>query len=279
MVALTPNVGLDIINRIYTSIEQEKSDKEMYLGRLGSSSIGRECAREVWYSWRGFSRAEFGGRILRLFETGHLQEDRVVADLVRAGFAVYEKDEAGNQFQRTDPTGHFITKIDGVILGVPQNEEAPHILEIKTSNLSGFDALRKKGVKEAKPEHYSQMQSSMKLFDMRAALYVALCKDNEQYYVEVVSEDPEEQERLMSLVVNLTESTIPPTGVSLDGGSFKCRFCDHKEVCTKLVPPLRHCRTCEHCSAVANGEWVCEMRGEVLSIEQQRKGCSEYEVF
>jgi hypothetical protein len=47
--------------------------------------------------------------MLRLFETGHLQEERIVEDLRRAGFAVWDKREDGRQFEFIDETGQFIT--------------------------------------------------------------------------------------------------------------------------------------------------------------------------
>lgn len=278
MVAIPPKPEQQIINRIYAAIQKEKADTDLYLGRLGSSFIGEECVRQIWLDWRGFAREQFEGRMLRLFETGHLQEARIVEDLRRAGFAIWDKREDGRQFEFGDPTGHFITKVDGIIKDVPEHEK-PHVLEIKTHNKNSFSSLVKKGVQEAKPTHYAQVQISMALGGFTRALYVAVCKDDEQFYVERVREDKVEQEKLKAKITKLTEARLRPAGISDDGSSFGCKFCSMKAVCVKEAEPLRHCRTCAMCAPGAEGKWVCELNKETLSINRQRLGCEHYEAL
>ncbi|MEI6052432.1 MAG: hypothetical protein WCQ44_07005, partial [Opitutaceae bacterium] len=63
----------EMVSAMYTAIKESKAEA-MRLSRLGASSIGEECIRKIWMSWRGYDNFEFDGRMLRLFETGHLQE-------------------------------------------------------------------------------------------------------------------------------------------------------------------------------------------------------------
>lgn len=276
MVAIPPKPEHQIISRIYAAIQKEKVDQNLYLGRLGSSFIGEECVRKIWLDWRGFAREQFEGRMLRLFETGHLQEARIVEDLRRAGFAVWDKRDDGRQYEYTDSTGHFITKVDGVIKDVPESDK-PHVLEVKTHNKNSFSTLVKKGVQEAKPLHYAQVQISMALGGFTRALYVAVCKDDEQFYVERIKEDKNEQSKLKSRIIKLTEARLRPAGISDDGSSFGCKFCSMKQVCIKETEPLRHCRTCAMCTPGSEGKWVCELNKDTLSIDRQRLGCGHYE--
>jgi hypothetical protein len=278
MVAIPPKAEQQVINRIYAAIQKEKANPDLYLGRLGSSFIGEECVRQIWLDWRGFAREQFEGRMLRLFETGHLQEARIVEDLRRAGFAVWDKREDGSQYEYTDESGHFITKVDGVIKNVPESEK-PHVLEVKTHNKNSFSSLVKKGVQEAKPTHYAQVQISMALGGFTRALYVAVCKDDEQFYVERVREDKETQAKLQQKIIKLTEARLRPAGISDDGSSFGCKFCSMKAVCTKEAEPLRHCRTCTMCAPGPEGKWVCELNKDTLSIDRQRLGCEHYEAL
>lgn len=278
MVAIPPKPEQQIINRIYAAIQKEKADPDLYLGRLGSSFIGEECIRQIWLDWRGFAREQFEGRMLRLFETGHLQEARIVEDLRRAGFAVWDKQEDGRQYEFTDESGHFITKVDGVVKDVPESEK-PHVLEVKTHNKNSFSSLVKKGVQEAKPTHYSQMQISMALGGFTRALYVAVCKDDEQFYVERIREDETEQKKLKAKIIKLTEARLRPAGISDDGSSFGCKFCSMKAVCIKEAEPLRHCRTCTMCTPGQEGKWVCELNKHTLTLDEQRKGCEHYEAL
>lgn len=278
MVAIPPPLEQQIVNRIYAAIEKEKVNPDLYLGRLGSSFIGEECVRQIWLEWRGFARGQFEGRMLRLFETGHLQEERIVADLRRAGFAVWDKREDGRQFEFVDQTGHFITKVDGVVKDVPDSDK-PHLLEIKTHNKKSFDGLLKKGVRDAKPLHYAQVQISMALGGFTRALYVALCKDDEQFHVERIKEDKAFQAKLRIKIEKLVDAQLRPAGISDDASSFGCKFCSMKAVCTKEAEPLKHCRTCAMCSAGAEGKWVCNLNNFTLTLDEQRQGCEHYEVL
>jgi hypothetical protein len=273
-----------IIDRIYAGYAAAEADKNaarggLYLGRLGASSIGEECIRKVWLSWRAYAESSFEGRMLRLFETGHLQENRIVADLKRAGLQVFEKREDGKQFEFTDPTGHLIVKMDGVVKGVPESADKPYVLEIKTHNKNSFSAVQRHGVEKSKPLHVIQMQVGMWLGGLTRALYVALCKDDEQYYIERVAADRKTHTNYETKVIKLVEARMRPAGISDDGEGFGCKFCDMKEVCTGRVTPLRNCRTCQNCAPAAQGTWECTLQGKTLNPEEQRAACAEYEVL
>jgi hypothetical protein len=215
----------------------------------------------------------------RLFETGHLQEDRIVGDLKNAGLQVWEKDADGEQFQYLDETGHFIVKVDGVIKGVPESEDKAHILEIKTHNKNSFSGVAKHGVQKSKPLHYSQVQAGMLFSGLTRALYVSLCKDDEQFYIERVKEDKDEQKRIKHRIISIVNATIKPAGISDDGEAFGCKFCDMEEVCTGRVAPLVTCRSCVSATAEADGEWFCNEHGHKLGKDSQRAACDLYEVL
>lgn len=281
MAAIPPRPEQEIINRMYASYEKKEAENKpgIYLGRLGSSFIGEECIRQIWFDWRGFAREGFGGRMLRLFETGHQQEDRIVKNLRDAGFEVWAVDSEGRQFEAVDETGHFITKVDGVIKNVPGSEDKPHILEIKTHNKNSFAGIVKKGIKESKPMHYAQVQISMALKKQDRALYVALCKDDEQFYVERVKEDKAEQAKLQKKIISLVDARMRPAGISDDASSFGCKFCSMKAVCLKEEPPIKTCRSCNMSRPAENGTWVCDLTGNELTQLQQQAACSEYEAL
>lgn len=278
MVAIPPKPEQQVLDRLYAAIEKEKAQPDLYLGRLGSSFVGEDCSRQVWLDWRGFAREEHSGRMLRLFETGHLQEARIIADLRRAGFAVWDQQPDGRQYEYVDESGHLITKLDGVIKDIPDSDK-PHVLEVKTHNKNSFATLLKKGVQEAKPTHYAQMQVSMALGGFTRALYVALCKDDEQYYVERVREDKPEQKKLLTRVRTLIDARLRPAGISDDGSSFGCKYCAQRAVCVREAAPLRHCRTCAMCAPGPEGKWVCELNNHTLTLDEQRRGCEHYEAL
>lgn len=214
--------------------------------------------------------------MLRLFETGHLEEARIVENLRNAGLAVWDKQDNGKQYEYADDSGHFVTKIDGIVKDVPDSSER-HLLEVKTHNKTNFATLLKKGVKEAKPTHYAQVQISMALAKFDKALYVALCKDDEQFYVEIIETDISEQNRLKAKIDKLLEARLRPAGISDDGTAFGCKFCDMKAVCTKQIEPMYHCRTCRMCEPGQEGKWICDLNKETLSIDRQKLACEHWE--
>jgi hypothetical protein len=51
------------------------------------------------------------------------------------------------------------------------------VVEFKTHSAKSFRKLVQRGVAEAKPQHWAQMQVYMQLTGLTRALYVAVCKD------------------------------------------------------------------------------------------------------
>lgn len=277
MVAL-PKSELAMVETIYESIKKVEQNP-FRLTRIGASSIGDECLRAIWLSWRGYATSEFDGRMYRLFRTGHLQEDRIIEDLRRAGYEVWSHQEDGNQYTYNDETGHFVAKLDGVIRGVPGAEKTAHNLEIKTHSLKSFTELEKKGVEKAKPVHFYQMQAGMAYSGLTRALYVAVCKDNERYYVERVKPDEQVIRNIKEKVVKLVRAELIPSGISEDGGAFSCRWCDMRAVCVGEQEPIRTCRSCLNVTVLPEGgAWACGLTGAVLSADEQLKACDDYEV-
>jgi len=68
---------LDAIYRAY----EAKADRTQR-GYLGMSTMGNECDRAIWYAFRWAHPPEqLDGRKLRLFQTGHREEARMLDDL------------------------------------------------------------------------------------------------------------------------------------------------------------------------------------------------------
>ena len=87
-----------VVAAIYEQYEK-RGETEKARTYLGASVIGKECKRALWYSFRWAGTESFDGRMLRLFQTGHLAEPRFVADLRSIGATVWDCDPAtGKQF-------------------------------------------------------------------------------------------------------------------------------------------------------------------------------------
>lgn len=65
---------------------------------LGASQIGEECKRKLWYVFRWCFQEQFSGRMLRLFNRGHREEERFIEWLEGIGAKVWAENYEGLSF-------------------------------------------------------------------------------------------------------------------------------------------------------------------------------------
>jgi hypothetical protein len=169
--------------------------------------------------------------MMRLFDTGNKEEARVISDLRAIGCEVHEVDIDGKQFSVFGVEGHLSGHLDGCIFGVPEAPKTWHVLECKTHNAKSFAKLLKIGVRDAKPQHYCQMQLYMHLSGMTRALYLAVNKDTDDLYSERVKYNEAESEMLMDRAHRIINDTAPPNRISTREDYFECSWCPAKSIC------------------------------------------------
>jgi hypothetical protein len=259
----------------------EHNASEAHRMHLGASIIGQACSRRIWYSFHWCDREKHDGRMLRLFQTGHLEEPRLVADLERIGVTVLAVDPGtGKQWNYKAFGGHFGLSLDGAGLGFPEAPKTWHDIEFKTHNDKSFTKLQKDGVQQAKPQHYDQMQVGMRLSGLERAMYIARNKNDDQLYSERVKHDPVHSARVLAKAERILKAIEPPSRISERSDWHECKFCPFHSICHGKRVPEVNCRTCTHSTPVLDGEdgrWTCaheDMKSApVLSEELQRKGC------
>lgn len=277
-----------------------EGEKDEFRSHLGGSMIGRECARELYYNFRWAKAPKFPGRMIRLFNRGHLEEPRLVALMMMLGCEVWSHDENGNQFKVSYYGGHFGSAIDAVVGGCQEFPDIPVLGEFKTHNDKSFKKLAGSnwkdyldyvanpylpavefdgaGVKIAKFEHYIQMILYMGYFNLTHAIYLAVNKDNDLLYGEIIEFD----QAIYDMYVNragkivFMNSGIPPR-ISENSGFWKCRFCAFKPICHQGEAPAVNCRTCAASCAVETGEWQCITFEKYIDKKTQMAACHEYD--
>lgn len=239
---------------------------------LGASLIGHPCDRFIWLSFRWASPPNMDGRIYRLFDTGYREEARIIRDLRAIGMDVYDRDpDTGGQIRFTALKGHFSGSVDGVVRGVPDAGASWHILECKSSNKKHFDALLKSCVRDAKPQHYAQMQCYMRGIGIDRALYVVTCKDDDRMYFERVHHDKKGSWALFDRAERLIFGGIPDYKEC-----DECTYCQFRPVCLENAQPSRNCRTCAYSRPSENGGWDCRIGGNRLTSDTERVGCRSW---
>lgn len=255
-------------------------DKSPFRAHMGASGIGKDCARAIWYSFRWFTKPHHEGRILRLFNRGHLEEARFIALLLSIGVQVFQQDENGKQFRISDAGGHFGGSGDGVGIGIPDlPPDMPCLLEFKTHGDKSFNKLVKEGVQNSKYEHYIQMNMYMRKMNLTVSLYGAVNKNTDELYLELVMLDTIIADQFIDRGRQLVFMPQPPKRINESPGWFGCTYCDHKGVCHLKKEPERNCRTCFYSRPGEDGKWRCHNAGAeecVLTEEMQLAGCNAY---
>lgn len=273
-----------------------RGEEDAHRGHLGASVLGRECAREIWLGFRWATPRRPGARMLRLYNRGHLEEPRFVALLKMIGCEFWQHDEHGNQFRISFADEHGGGSGDGVGRGLPDlPPETAFLAEFKTHGDSSFVKLAGKlpdwrlyrerrgpftgeGVRLAKLEHYTQMQTYMRRMGLAAALYMAVNKNTDDLYAEVVQLDSAYADQFLNRGEQLVQMQQPPKRISESPGFWKCRFCDQRPVCHMGAKPELNCRTCRHVQPSAGGTWRCLLHDALLDKQRQATGCTDYAV-
>lgn len=244
--AAIPNPTVDAIWAHYEAKPQE--DRNYF----GGSDIGEPCMRKLWYKFRHAKPEKHSGRMLRLFETGHQQEARVIADLRAIGVTVWDKDPAtGEQFRYTQ--GHISCGLDGVVLGLPDAPKTPHLLEVKTHNEKSFLKLEKDGPPD---KHMAQMQIYMHMADLTRAAYFGVNKNTDDIYMVRIEYDAKQAKALMLKAQRVITASTPLERISEDPAFWLCKFCHFSGICHGRDIPRAVCGTCLSADA-DGGKWSC----------------------
>jgi hypothetical protein len=269
-----PPMFMATVEAIYSAYEDGRN--EGFREHLGASLIGKPCERALWYDFRWVTAAQHSGRILRLFQTGHLEEERLVRDLRASGATVLEVDpETGRQFKVEALSGHFGGSLDGLAVGLRESPRTWHVLEFKTHSAKSYAQLVAKGVAASKPQHAAQMQIYMHLMGLTRAFYLAVCKDTDALYAERIEADPAQAERLLAKASRIIDAARPPSRISEDPAWFECRMCSHRAVCHEGAMAAVNCRTCLHSTPVEGG-WHCARHDRMRDFGQQLNGCRDH---
>ena len=285
--AKIPNPCTNTVDMINAWIEADASKAPPRIAQImGASDIGHECDRFLWLKFRSVVMPKkIDGRMMRLFARGKREEPVVIGFLQNIGCVLDAMPEGK---QKYIDIGLFVGGYaDGVILvGVPEAPQTPHLLEIKTHNDKSFKELQKKGVRGSKPLHWAQCQTYMLGLGLTWALYIAVNKNNDEYYAERLEYSKEAAGQIVTRGQTLALETRLPGGISTNPTWFQCKFCDFYDFCHGTgasIETRRHCRSCEHITPVIDsdgktGTWFCKLYGENPPKDFLEKGCPSWEL-
>lgn len=247
---------------------------------LGCSVIGDECSRKLYYSFRWCWPDTFIGRMLRLFNQGHREEERFVAYLRQKGFEVYEVDpNTGKQFRISGAKGHFGGSLDGVAVAPSDyGVEGELLIEFKTMNTGTFSKLKiAKSVAQIFPKYFAQMCEYGFKKGYRYAIFLAANKNDNDIYCEIVKLNWAFGETLEVKAHEIIFAKEPPPRVSENPADFKCAYCFAKEGCHNGKPVEVNCRSCQHLEPVDNAQWFCHIFKQIVPDSFIETGCDKHQ--
>ena len=290
---------------------------EGHRNHLGASEIGHPCSAKAWGKFRWLKKEKFSGRMLRLFKRGHFEEPKFIQQLRGIGFDFREFAEPplytwdgdslatvkeGKQFRIVGCNGHFGGSLDGMTMAPARyGIEKPMLVEFKTHNEKSFTKLagskdkstgaRKfvtgtNGVRINKPVHFSQMCAYGRSYSFEYALYVAVNKDSDELYFEIVPLDWNHADDLFRKAASIIASQEQPGKIAQTETFFECKYCDLVGICHRGELPEKNCRSCIHALPIEGGQWFCDNEADcipatekTLSKERIASGCDDWKAI
>lgn len=285
----SPGVATAVAERIKKEIDAYcvRAYDDGWRSHLGASVIGRECPRELWYAFRWAGAKPLDGRLYRLFNRGHREEERFVEWLRGIGFTIETHDVNGQQIRVMGVGGHFGGSRDGAGLFPPEWNilEKRVLLEFKTSGTgSKFANLEKNGVIVEKQDHFGQMS----VYGFKAepepieyALYLCINKNDDSLHVEIVKLDFKLAAQLESRAQQIITDLVPPPRMSESRAFWKCKFCDFLAQCHDKAPMAKSCRSCTYSRPAEGKAWVCigPGNGQVIPDDFVKLGCQHWDAI
>lgn len=210
---------------------------------LGASGLGQKCARKAWANYRGLG-GDFEGRLVRLFRTGDVYEERMRAELEAIGFEC-----AGDQSRFTA----FADRVGGHTDGFVRLGELPWALwEAKTANHRRTTELKKllredgyRALKKWDAKYWYQIHIYMKAFGLNVCLYEVTDKNTDDVVAFLVPLDEEAVGEAGARALEILESVGPAPRAFTRPATPDCtRFCDFEAWCWHGDDLPRVCGTC-----------------------------------
>lgn len=266
-------IGMELIKKIDDACQNMYDDG--HRSHLGGSLIGDPCSRKLWYVFRWVKHYKYSGRMYRLFNRGHREEERFCKWLRKIGIEVKEIDDNKKQYRISSVMGHFGGSLDGI--GTFE-DGTKVLLEFKTSATgSTFNKLREQGVQYVKPLHFAQMSVYGKNYGFKYAIYICINKNDDDIHVEVVELDWNLAFDLEKKAEFIILSQDPPERAFTSENYYECKYCNYVSICWGEEKLEVNCRSCKQSHPVENAEWYCSKWNSIIPKENIQDACNEWE--
>lgn len=238
MVALPPrgDATLDAVNAAIEAEQTPYSSKN-----IGFGEIGHDCSRYLWYKINLDTPEVFNADTLRIFRNGHSDESAMADDLRKVqGIELYTHDpnRENKQYKFDALEGRLTGRLDGVIVGLKQAPDTPHVWEHKSCNEKKFNELvkliekvgEKNALREWDMKYFAQAQSNMRHAKLDRH-YMTVSTPGLRRVTSLRTElDKEYADSLVQKAKRIIDAKEPPERIG-DSSWYQCKFCRFHEVC------------------------------------------------
>ena len=237
------------INLLIDKALTTEHSKQISRDYLGASRLGVACNRALQFEYTDTPKDEdqnFSGRILKIFQAGHVFEDLIIGWLKNAGINLVTRKQNGDQFGFTVAGGKVKGHIDGVIIDAPTdlNFTFPMLWECKSLNDKSWKDVVKKGLAVSKPIYAAQiaiyqayMESQIEGICKNPVLFTAINKDTAEIHFELIDFDQELAQKTSDKAVKIlcaTDAHELLPRIATDRAHFECKFCPWQQRCWRL---------------------------------------------
>ena len=256
---------------------------------LGMSSIGKECWRELFYSFRNAAPGDSNIIGIKAAEDGDIQEEVYIKRLQLLPYITLitedpdiEKDPNStekNQILVSTLLGHLKGYLDGMIIGILEAPKTWHVWEMKCKKevgAGGFNKLtklinelgEKNALKEWNIEYYAQAQMYMHLAPATRH-YMTVCTPGGR---KDTSLRTEYNKKYAESLIDKAKAIIfdqwsLPAKITDNPESQLCVYCNYQQLCHHGVIPLPHCKTCRYSKPVKDQQWECTFHEKIIKRE------------
>ena len=239
----------DKINLLIDKALTTEHSKQTPRDYLGASRLGVACNRALQFEYTDTPKDEdqnFTGRILKIFQAGHVFEDLIIGWLKNAEINLVTRKQNGDQFGFAVAGGKVKGHIDGVIIDAPEDLDFkfPMLWECKSLNDKSWKDVVKKGLAVSKPIYAAQvaiyqayMESQIEGICKNPALFTAINKDTAEIHFELIDFDQELAQKTSDKAVRIlcaTEAHELLPRIATDSTHFECKFCPWQQRCWGL---------------------------------------------
>lgn len=204
---------------------QSRDDKKTR-DYIGSSAIGADCLRQIWYEFKGVEAESVPTKIRRTWAIGRHLEGLILDWLEEAGIEIVR---TWGDLQSEDMP-YFKGHLDSVWM---KKGKAFAILEIKTAKDASFMIFIRKGLRAWSPQYYAQVQSYMGMSGIHKAYILVLNKDNSDIADELVTFDEVFYQELRKKAAMIASAKVAPPKINSSPLWFTCKMCKFNKVCHK----------------------------------------------